>query len=238
MQLQTLVSRHGRSGNDDDDGDDSPKWLLRVWRELLSGRLFPTLDEAARALPAKRTTAENPWTTHAWTTVRSDLDIAHVMLPLTDFRLQEAGDKSKAPAYRLVYEDRVPGPDYFKNTLLRATGTHAPTFSKVTQLEYLPAYSRDHGVLYAEISDRMDAIMAQNADVQRIEGTIQIPCHAQGQHSGEYTLPHGPMMVETIIQFYQFPNVVEGGRPLLVVRAPLSPLCPTNGHGMALGIGK
>ena len=43
------------------------------------------------------------------------------------------------------------------------------------------------------------------------------------------------MWINTLIQVYQFSDVVDGKRPLLVVRAPLSPVCPTNGNGTAIG---
>lgn len=179
---------------------------------------------------------DNPWD-RTWTIVRSDLDIAHVMLPLNNFKLQ--GITAGKPGYQLVHSNQPPVPNCFDCALLTQIGADEPTFFEITGLEQLPPYSQEMIGEYVKVSESMAFYLTQNPSVKRLEGVIRIPCHAHGATVRDDSLPgHSPMTVKTPVQFYQFPNAIAGGFSLLVVRAPLSPVCPTNGDGTAIGMGK
>jgi hypothetical protein len=178
---------------------------------------------------------KTPWA-RIWRIVRSDLDIAHVMSPLTDFTLQKANGQSQAPGYELIQNEAAAGADLFAGVRLSPRGTRAPSFSDITGLPLLPMFSEATSGQYVQVSDMMSDYLTQNPDVERLEGVVRIPCHSP--ITPEAPHDHPPLFIKTIIQFYQFSNVVEADSALLVVRAPLSPLCPANGNGMALGIGR
>jgi hypothetical protein len=186
--------------------------------------------------------AVSPWARN-WTIVRSDLDIAHVMLPLSNFRLESVPGTTDSPAYRLVHNNQAPVPDCFCGSVLGQLGQDQPSFFEVTNMKPLPAYNQDSAAQYVKVSDLMNAYLARNPQVQRLEGIIKIPCHAHGSQLTEGALEgHAPLTVKTMVLLYQFANAIAGDNgeslPLLVVRTPLSPVCPINSDGTALGVGK
>jgi hypothetical protein len=187
------------------------------------------------------TAAIDSWTRN-WTIVSADLDLAHVMLPLSSFRLANQSPAGTPPEYRVLHNNQPPALDCFAESSLVPVGDRQATFFEITGKEELPLYTLDSVGEYVDVLESMGAYMQKNPGVQRLEGVIQIPCHAHGAkfpQGAKYppgAIPgHSPLTVKTTVHLYQFDNVVEGGRHLLVVRAPLSPLCPMNGDGTALG---
>jgi hypothetical protein len=158
----------------------------------------------------------DPWQTdRPWQIVRADLGLAHVFMPLSGFKFQPA----------------AAGNSY--------TIAHRPTFEQIAQCKTLPVYDTSSASIYADVSAKVDMFMDQDPEVQRLEGVIRVPCHAHGaQLADDVLADHSPFWIRTIIHVYQFSNVVGGDGPLLLFRAPLSPLCPTNGDGTAVGIAK
>jgi hypothetical protein len=181
--------------------------------------------------------AVNPWTRN-WAIVSADQDIAHVMLPLNDFRL-ESVSTPRGPAYQLMHNCESPNPDCFWGSVLVPLGQVEASFYDITKLEQLPSYSANTASQYVQVAEVLGTYLAQNPQVQRLEGFIKIPCHANGAQLRDGALQgHAPLNIRTTVQLYQFPNAVEGGLPLLLVRTPLSPVCPLNSDGTAVGLGK
>jgi hypothetical protein len=184
------------------------------------------------------TTATDSWTRN-WTIVSADVDLAHVMLPLSSFRLENVSPAGQSPVYRVVHNDQPPAPDCFAESYLVPVGNHRPTFLEITQRQDLPFYATDTEDQYVEVADLMAKYMTQNTGVQRLEGVIKVPCQAGGAPVSQGAMPsHSHLAVETKVHLYRFDNVVKGDLPLLVVRAPLSPDGPTNGDGTAVGYGR
>ena len=69
----------------------------------------------------------NPWNRN-WTIVRADLDIAHVMLPLSNFKLETMSTQGKDPAYQVVQSNQAPVPNFFVNSVLVHRGQDTPSF--------------------------------------------------------------------------------------------------------------
>jgi hypothetical protein len=183
-------------------------------------------------------TNADPWITgRPWQIVRADLDLAHVFLPLSQFSFQPMTSKDGVKGYTITHSYQAPQPDCFSRSFLAPVGTSPPpAFEKIADRKTLPVYDSDSATTYANVSELIVAHMEQNREVKRLEGIIRIPCHAHGATLEDETPPdHSPMWINTLIQVYQFTDVVDGKRPLLVVRAPLSPVCPTNGNGTATG---
>jgi hypothetical protein len=180
---------------------------------------------------------QNPWQTdRPWQMVRADLGLAHVFMPLSDFRFVPAADGN---GYTIVHTYQPPQPDCFAGVVLRSVGSSRPTFEQIAQCKTLPAYDTSSASVYADISAKMDTFMEQDCDVQRLEGIARIPCHAHGAQLADSALAdHSPLWIKTLVHVYQFSNVIAGDGPLLVFRAPLSPICPTNGDGTAVAIAK
>jgi len=186
------------------------------------------------------TAAVKSWT-HNWTIVSADLVLAHVMLPLTSFRLEEDADASPdgtKPVFRVFHNDRDPALNCFAETRLRlAGGDRQPDFHAITGKEQLPLYTLATVGAYIDVLELMGPYLTKNQkEIQRLQGTIKIPCHAHGGKCapGE-TGWHSPSAIDVDVHFYHFGDVVEGGRSLLVVRAPLSKKCPMNGDGTVIG---
>jgi hypothetical protein len=182
--------------------------------------------------------AINAWTRN-WTIVSADLDLAHVMLPLSSFRLENVSPAGKNPRFRVLH-DQAPALDCFANTVLVPAGDQEASFFDITRKEELPTYTLDTVGEYVDVLESMGAYMMRNPSVQRLEGVIKIPCHAHSR-SAKFprgTQPHSPSTIDTPVHLFQFDGVVEGGLPLLVMRAPLSPHCPKNGDGTVIGTGK
>ncbi len=186
-----------------------------------------------------KATTQDPWT-RDWQIVSAQLDIAHVMLPLSSFRLDIKNPGEASPLYRIAYNTQAPTPDCFAGTELAPVAGEEVTFYRITKRERLPSYAPDADTVseYSAIADMMSAFMQKNRSVSRLEGTIRIPCHAHGTDVRQGRAPHSPLSFETTVHFYRFDRVVDGKLPLLVVRTPLSPLCPWNADGTAMGLGK
>ncbi len=185
------------------------------------------------------TAAINSWT-RDWTIVSADLDLAHVMLPLSSFQLKNENPTGESPAFRVLHNYQTPALDPFAGVLLVPAGDQKPSFFEITSKEQLPLYTLDTVGEYVDVLESMGTYMMKNPSVQRLEGVIKIPCHAHS-HGAKFprgTRPHSPSAIDTPVHLYQFDGVVEGGRHLLVMRAPLSPHCPKNGDGTAIAIGK
>jgi len=175
----------------------------------------------------------------SWTIVHSDLDIAHITGSLTDFTFHPTNAESQDPTYELAHNVQVPSPDWFAGALLRPVGEEQPSFWEITHTEQLPFYSRDTATQYAYVSDILGSYFARNTGVKRLEGIIRVPLtEFRRPHYSPNPTDKSSLIIKTLIHFYQFPGVIEGGLPLLVVRTPLSPFNFTNGDGTAMGIGK
>jgi hypothetical protein len=179
----------------------------------------------------------DPWQTdHAWQIVRADLGLAHVFMPLSSFKFEPA---ATGRGYTIAHTNQAPRPDCFAGVVLRPAGSSEPTFEQIAQCKQLPVYGKSSASVYADFSAKADTFMEQDCEVKRLEGVIRVPCHAHGAELADDVIPgHAALWIKTLIHVYQFSNVVEGDGPLLLFRAPLSPLCPTNGDGTAVGIAK
>jgi hypothetical protein len=179
----------------------------------------------------------DPWQTdRPWQIIRSDVSLAHVFMPLSSFNIVPA---STGNGYTIVHTYQPPQPDCFADVVLRPTGSSQPTFQQVAQCPTLPAYDDTSASAYADVALKAAAFMEQDYEVQRLEGVIKVPCHAHGAAlPAEVLADHPPFWIRTLIHVYQFSNVVNGDGPLLLLRAPLSPLCPTNTDGTAVGIAR
>jgi hypothetical protein len=182
-------------------------------------------------------TAADSWT-RDWTIVSADLDLAHVMLPLSSFRLENVSAAGKGPVYRVLHNNKAPALDCFAGSYLVPAGSRPATFFEITGKEELPLYTLDTVGDYIDVLDSMGTFMQKNPGVQRLEGVIKIPCHTHGakRAPGEPGR-HSPSSVDASVHLYQFGGVVDGGLPLLVLRAPLSARCPMNGDGTVIGYG-
>jgi hypothetical protein len=157
-------------------------------------------------------------------------------MPLSSFKFEPA---STGNGYTVVHTDQAPQPDVFAGVVLRATGTSQPTFEQVAARQTLPAYDSSSASAYDDIAAKVATFMEQDYEVQRLEGVVRVPCHAHGAVPADDVIAdHPPFWIKTLIHVYQFSNVVNGDGPLLLFRAPLSPLCPTNNDGTAVGIAK
>jgi len=181
--------------------------------------------------------AINSWSRN-WTIVSADLDLAHLMLPLSSFKLENVSPAGKNPQFRVLH-DQPPALDCFADSLLVPAGNQQPNFYDITKKEQLPLYGLDTVGEYVDVLDAMGSYMMKNKEVQRLQGVIKMPCHA---HSAKYSpgAPghHAPSTVDLEVHLYQFAGVLEGGLPLLVIRAPLSYRCAMNGDGTAIGTGR
>lgn len=186
------------------------------------------------------TAAIQSWTTRNWTIVSADLDLAHVMLPLSSFKLENVSPADESPRFRVLHNYQAPDLDPFEGSMLVPAGDQPPSFFDITGKEALPLYSLNTVGDYVEVLESMGTYMTKNPSIQRLEGVIKIPCHAHS-HGVKFprgTRRHSPSTISTPVHLYQFAGVVEGGLPLLVIRAPLSPQCPANGDGSVVGYGK
>jgi hypothetical protein len=196
-------------------------------------------------------TSTNPWTDPTWTVVRADLDIAHVMLPLCSFKLQTAPKAvGEYASYVIAYKHQAPAPDSFGGVTLVETGEDELQLSDIPGITDLPGvpkggklppYDTDSATLYTQASELMSNYLTQHSELQRLEAIMQIPCHAHGSRTEKYDPPipnHLPFTIKTTVQLYQISDAVTDGSPLLVIRTPLSPTCPVNGNGTAIGVGK
>lgn len=179
------------------------------------------------------------WSRLKWSIVRSDIEIAAAMLPLKNFTLQKSNGASPQNTYRLAHPTAEVVSGYFKDTFFREAGHEVPRLGDITHNgASLPRHSPDTDALYVEVSELMSNYLLQKPDTRRLEGVMKIPCHPYGSSGHADSVPgHTPMTINTPIQFFQFPDAIEGGLSLLFARAPLSPFCPMNGDGTAIGFG-
>lgn len=180
--------------------------------------------------------AADPWT-RKWSIVRSDMDIAHVMLPLSDFRLQITSASGSPPVYQFVQSADTPVPDCLVEAQFQPVGAAQPTFFDITRMKTLPPYTQDTDSAYVDVSDLLSTYLTANTTVQRLEGQIRMaPAGPEAAKRPGMSLAGGAFT--TTLHLYQFSNAVEGGVPLLLVRAPITGSCLTNGDGTAMGVGK
>jgi hypothetical protein len=160
------------------------------------------------------------------------------MLPLSSFKLQNVSPAGEDPQFRVLH-DQAPALDCFAQSVLVPAGDEQANFYDITKKEQLPLYGLGTLGEYIDVLDAMGSYMTKNPGVQRLQGVIKMPCHA---HSAKYSpgTPehHTPSTLDLTVNLYQFAGVVEGGLPLLVIRAPLTSRCPMNGDGTVLGTGK
>jgi hypothetical protein len=178
-------------------------------------------------------TPNSPWSA-TWTIVHADLDIAHVMTPLRDFRLENTNAAGNPASYRIVQNQATNPVDCFTSAILRPAGVETPSFSDITRMGQLPLYGRDTASQYVDVSELMGTYLTTNTTVQRLEGQVRIPPATASSSRG--VAPHA--IIPTTLHLYLFNNAIVGGLPLLVIRAPLTPLSPMNGDGTAMGTGR
>jgi len=170
-----------------------------------------------------------------WRIVTADTDLAHVFPPPSTFSFVPA---SSGAGFNIKHQ--TPTPDCFCNTVLVRAGHTEPTFEQMTGETELPEWADDNDVIkgkYSTAQDRMRSHFLLDPDVQRLQGLIRVPCHAHGAKlATKFVQNHSPMWIQTLIHVYQFPSVVNGDAPLLVIWAPLSPVCPLNGNGTVIGL--
>jgi hypothetical protein len=181
-------------------------------------------------------TEDVTWTGRTWHIVRADLDLAHVFLPLSNFTFEPTTNKKGLQAYKIVHTNQLSTPDCFSDAVFVALGVTRPTSQAIAKKMPLPLFSKDSASVYSEVTDTLIDYMDRNRELQRLEGEIKIPCHAHGAKLHKEALAdHPTQWVKTLLHIYQFGNVVEGNLPLIVFRAPLSPVCPMNADGSAAG---
>jgi hypothetical protein len=179
----------------------------------------------------------DPWLTgRNWRIVRADLNLAHVFIPLSSFTFEAATSTDGSSGYTIAHTYQAPLPDFFANIFLRPVGSTEPQFQAITNKASLPLYDKSSATEYADVAAQMATYMETDPKVRHLESEIMVPCHANcAEVPGQAAPGHTPMWMQTTIHVYQFSNVVNGDNPLLLIRAPLSPLCPANGGGTALG---
>jgi hypothetical protein len=173
-------------------------------------------------------------TDRSWQIVRADLELAHVFMPMSSFKFVALSDGS---GYQVVHTNQGPYPDCFAGVTLHHAGSTQIAFEKAAARPTLPAYDSSSAKDYTTAARKMVEFLDKDPNVERLEGIIRVPCHAHGAELPDDAVPgHRAFWVKTLIHVYQFSNVVNGDHPLVVFRAPLSPFCPTNGDGTAMGV--
>ena len=162
-----------------------------------------------------------------WQIVRADLDLSHVFAPQDTISFARSGS-----GYQVVYNSSAPDAQCFNNAVLSAFGGDLPSFGKFHDGP-LPLFTEDHKDRYRDLADKLEEFAQENPSVQRLEGTIQFPCHRFPQQSAAGL--HDVRMMSTKIRVYQFPDAVENGKRLLMIYKPLDPSCASNGNGTVLG---
>ena len=85
----------------------------------------------------------DPWTTFEWKIVTADADIAHVMMPLSTFRLKNVSAELKLPEYEIEYTTQPPVPNSFAGTRLIPVQGDSLRFYDVAQVDVLPVYKNE-----------------------------------------------------------------------------------------------
>jgi len=165
-----------------------------------------------------------------WQIVRADLDLSHVFAPQDTISFARNGS-----GYQVAYNGSAPDAKCFNNAVLNAVEGDLPSFGKFHKGR-LPLFSEDHKDRYRDLADKLEEFAQENPSVQRLEGTMQIPCHRYShQVQKSATDNHDVRMMSTKIRVYQFADAVENGRRLLMIYKPLDPSCASNGNGTVLG---
>src|ERR1700743_1479331 len=129
------------------------------------------------------------WTDPTWSEVRADVDIAQLMRPLSSFKLKIA---PKAAGYTVAHNDQPLPPDCFAGVTLFETGEGQMQLKSIpglSSVEPLPPYNADSADQYLQISDLLGSYLTQHSELNRLEGIIEIPCHANGARLNRYQPP-------------------------------------------------
>jgi hypothetical protein len=166
----------------------------------------------------------------SWQIVRADLDLSHVFAPQDTIAFARNGS-----GYKVVHTGSAPDAQCFNDAVLSPVAGDLPSFGKFHNGR-LPLFSRHHKHRYRDLADRLEGFAQENPSVQRLEGTIQIPCHRHSHQAQESAADHHETrMMTTKIRVYQFADAVENGKRLLMIYKPLDPSCAANGNGTVLG---
>jgi len=184
------------------------------------------------------TATPDPWRPERpWQIVRADLDLAHVFMPLSNFRFEQVNDPKLGIGYKIVHGFQAPHPNCFCDTFLRPAGKTQPSFETAAKRKTLNAYDSNTAADYKTVTSNLLEFLDRDHEVRRLEGFIKVPCHALGGPQPDDALTgHSPLWMKTLLHVYQFESVIDGDRPFLLLRAPLAPLCPTNNDGSAVGL--
>jgi hypothetical protein len=167
-----------------------------------------------------------------WHIVRADLAVSHVFAPADKIEFKKVDD-----IYKVVDHDGKPA-RYLAEAKLREVSGVPQGLSMISNDHPVPEFSKHHTRLYRSLGDKIEAFIQVNPNLPHLAGTITIPCHDFGYQAQESGAGHhDPVSIKTPIRVYQFPNVIEGGKRLLVIYKPLHPSC-VNGDGTALGYDK
>lgn len=164
-----------------------------------------------------------------WQIVRADLDLSHVFAPQDTISFAKNGS-----GYKVAYQGSAPDAQYFNDAVLTPVEGDETSFSKFYSGR-LPLFSSEHKSRYRDLADKLEEFAQANPSVRRLEGTIEIPCHAYPHQAQESAADqHDPCMISTVIRVYQFADAVENGKRLLMIYKPLDASCASNGNGTVL----
>jgi hypothetical protein len=164
-----------------------------------------------------------------WQIVRADLDLSHVFAPQDTISFAKNGN-----GYTVAHSGSAPDAQCFNNAVLSFVDGDRTSFGKFYDGR-LPRFSKHHKTRYRNLAGKLEEFAQQDPSVQRLEGTIQIPCHRNSHQAQESAADHhDTRMMTTKIRVYQFADAVEEGKRLLVIYKPLDPSCESNGNGTVL----
>src|ERR1700712_2759005 len=147
-----------------------------------------------------------------WQIVRADLDLSHVFAPQDTISFARNSD-----GYKVAHNGSAPDAQCFNDAVLTAVEGDQVSFGKFYSGK-LPLFSRHHKTRYRDLADKLEEFAQANPSVQRLEGTIRIPCHRHPHQVQEGAADHHEVrMMATHIRVYQFADAVEKGKRLLVI---------------------
>jgi hypothetical protein len=88
------------------------------------------------------------------------------------------------------------------------------------------------------VADGIVEFVGSTPGIRRLEGVVRIECHYPRVPLANGVKPHAVSNFDAEVHVYQFEGAFEDGLPLLFVRFPLSPRCPRNSDGTAVGFGR
>ncbi len=182
-------------------------------------------------------TAADSWE-RDWSIISADADIEHLMIQMTDFRFRNLSPTGSHPEYEVVYNGAPPSPDHFSGIRFLPVAGRDVSFRAIPRTRPLPAYKPGNGYPYGKVADGIIEFMGTTPDIRRLEGVLRVDCHDARVALGAGVKPHSVRTFDADVHFYQFDGAFEDGLPLLLVRFPLSPRCPRNGDGTAIGFGR